>query len=222
MKPKKLHWDIDPVTNSSTISIRENDIEATISGNPPVSAETLTTTASLGNNVDSVQGIMGVVGMMSVVASIVSAGAPSGPVVQIIRLFKIFFRLRLINSFFGELLDYFLSQMGEMMKSSSYEFSDLDTKYFVETRGKLTEHQITIFSSFVLYDKIMIYLLLKLFSIMSSRLKRNILNPDTLTTFDFYFVKIVDSFSTVLILSGIYDFTLYCTHEILHHDMDIT
>lgn len=53
-------------------------------------------------------------------------------------------------------------------------------------------------------------------------MKSNIKNPDTLTTFDFYYCKLVDSFSTVLILSGIYDFTLYCTHEVLHHDLYIT
>lgn len=42
-----------------------------------------------------------------------------------------------------------------------------------------------------------------------------------LSNFDFYYVKIVDSFSTVLLLSGIYDFTLYCSHELLHHDLYI-
>lgn len=158
LKPKQLHWNIKEATNTSTFSIREVDITATVSGDTPVSAETLTSTGSLGNSVDSVQGVMGVIGFISVVMSIVSAGAPSGPVVQIIRLFKIFFRLRLINTYFGTLLDYFLSKMGEMMKSSSYEFGDLDKTYFVETRGKLTEHQVTIFSGFVLYDKILIYL----------------------------------------------------------------
>lgn len=48
--------------------------------------------------------------------------------------------------------------MGEMMKSSNYIFNDIDKKYFVQTRGKLTQHQISVFSSFVLYDKILIYL----------------------------------------------------------------
>lgn len=67
----------------------------------------------------------------------------------------------------------------------------------------------------------MIYLILKLFSITSRRLKQNVKNPDKLTTFDYYFVKLVDSFSSILILSGIYDFTLYCSHEILHHDINI-
>lgn len=52
-------------------------------------------------------------------------------------------------------------------------------------------------------------------------MKSNIRNPENLTTFDYYYVKLIDSFSTVLLLSGIYDFTLYCSHELLHHDLYI-
>lgn len=107
------------------------------------------------------------------------------------------------------------------MKTSSYEFTDEDRKYFVKTRGKLSLHKITIFSTFILYDKMLIYLLLKLFSIVASRLKKFVPNPDKLTTLDFYFVKLVDSFTTIIILSGIYDFTLYCAHQLLHHDTNL-
>jgi hypothetical protein len=102
--------------------------------------------------------------------------------------------------------------MGEMMKTASYKFTDEDAHYFVKTRGKLSLHKITIFSTFILYDKILIYLLLKLFSIVTRRFKEHVANPDNLTRFDFYFVKVVDSFTTVIILSGIYDFSLYCSH----------
>ena len=68
------------------------------------------------------------------------------------------FRLWLINCNFGLVLDFFLSKMGEMMQSSSYEFSDLDRMYFVKTRGKLTVNKVSVFSGFVLYDKIILYL----------------------------------------------------------------
>jgi hypothetical protein len=129
--------------------------------------------------------------------------------------------LRLVNSFFGSLIDFFLSKMGEMMKTSSYVFTDEDTRYFVKTRGKLSLHKITVFSTFILYDKMLIYLLLKLFNIVARRLKQFVSNPDKLTTFDFYFVKLVDSFTTIIILSGLYDFTLYCSHQVLHHDINI-
>ena len=44
------------------------------------------------------------------------------------------------------------------MKNSSHKFDDTDVKYFVNTRGKLTTHRISIFSAYVLYDKILIYL----------------------------------------------------------------
>lgn len=124
--------------------------------------------------------------------------------------------------------------MSEVVKPKTYQFSNLDATYFAKTRGKLTEHKLPIFSSFVLYDKMFAYLvnffyistitfsqLLKLFSISSKRLKANVKNPDNLSILDFYFVGIVDSISTILILSSIYDFTLYCGHELLHHDMSL-
>lgn len=107
---------------------------------------------------DGVQSAMSVVGYIGVVMSIVSAGAPAGPIVALIRFLKMFFRLRLINTQFGDLLDFFMSSLGEMMKTSNYVFSDLDQTYFVRTRGKLSEHKVSIFATFVLYDKIFIYL----------------------------------------------------------------
>ena len=67
-------------------------------------------------------------------------------------------RLRLINSFFGSLLDYFLFKIGDMMNISNHKFDDRDIKYFVNTRGKLTNNKVSIFSAYVLYDKILIYL----------------------------------------------------------------
>lgn len=107
---------------------------------------------------DGIQSAMSIVGYIGVVMSIVSAGAPAGPVVALIRFLKLFFRLRLINTNFGDLLDFFMSSLGEMMKTSNYAFSDLDRTYFVRSRAKLSEHKISIFASFVLYDKILIYL----------------------------------------------------------------
>jgi hypothetical protein len=218
--PLNNHWVINPITNRSELSFENQIEEISISGDSPEKASNVDNAGSMGENMDSISGAMSIIGAFSIALSVVSAGAPSGPIVAIIRLFKIFFRLRLVNTFFGTLLDFFLSQMGEMMSGSNYKFTDLDTQYFVNSRGKLTEHQLPVFSSFVLYDKIMIYLILKLFSITTRRLKAKVKNPDNLTTFDFYFVKLVDSFSTVMIMSGIYDFTLYCSHELLHHDLN--
>ena len=58
-------------------------------------------------------------------------------------------------------------------------------------------------------------------SISSNRIQREIRNPTKLSVFDFYFVKVVESLNSLVILSGIYDFTLYCSHEILHHDIRV-
>lgn len=56
------------------------------------------------------------------------------------------------------MLDFFLSKMGEMMQTGSYKYNDLDRIYDTKTRGKLTKNELTVFSSFVLYDKIIVYL----------------------------------------------------------------
>lgn len=92
------------------------------------------------------------------IMTLFSAGVPAGPVISLIKLFKMFFRLRLVNTDFGELLGYFLSVLGEMMQTVSYKFQDLDRIYFVKSRGKLTEYDVTVFAANVLYDKMIIYL----------------------------------------------------------------
>ena len=48
--------------------------------------------------------------------------------------------------------------MGELMQTSSYKFSDLDRIYFVQTRGKLSQNDVTVLSGFILYDKLIMYL----------------------------------------------------------------
>lgn len=47
------------------------------------------------------------------------------------------------------------------MKTSSYEYNDLDRIYSTKTRGKLTKNEVTVFSGFVLYDKLVLYLVRK-------------------------------------------------------------
>lgn len=101
---------------------------------------------------------MAIFGSMSLAVTVISGGAPAAPIIAMIRLFKLFFRLRLVNTYFGEILEYFMSQLGEMMQTTKYEFSDTDRYYFVSTRGKLTKYEVTIFASNVLYDKMIIYL----------------------------------------------------------------
>ena len=44
------------------------------------------------------------------------------------------------------------------METSSYKFSDLDRIYFVQTRGKLSKNDVTVLSGFILYDKLVMYL----------------------------------------------------------------
>lgn len=159
LEPTQLHWRIDPVTGVSHLSVRETEPSILLdSVKVPISKETIEKTASLGSTTENFQKVMGIVGSISLVMTLFSAGVPAGPVISLIKLFKMFFRLRLVNSDFGELLGYFLSMLGSVMQTTSYEFSDLDRTYFVKTRGKLTEYKVTVFAANILYDKMTIYL----------------------------------------------------------------
>ena len=56
-----------------------------------------------------VQTAMGIFGSLSLVGTIVGGGAPAAPIIAMIRLFKLFFRMRLVNTNFGEILEFFMS-----------------------------------------------------------------------------------------------------------------
>lgn len=63
-----------------------------------------------------------------------------------------------MNCSYGILLDFFLAKIGDLMNNSAHKFGDLDRRYFTRTRGKLSENEVSIFFGFILYDKVVIYL----------------------------------------------------------------
>lgn len=72
--------------------------------------------------------------------TLMSSGAPSGAIINLIKLFKLFFRLRLVNQFFGRILEEFTKILGSSFESS-YEWKDkkeFEKLMFRDTRGKLT------------------------------------------------------------------------------------
>lgn len=89
-----------------------------------------------------------------------SASAPSGAIINLIKLFKLFFRLRLVNSFFGRLLEQFIKVIGEnfgkMFIIDNLTSSEL--MMFSQTRGKLSAFKIPVFANYIIGPKIMIYL----------------------------------------------------------------
>ena len=125
---------------------------------PPLAKEIIEQTATLASSSEGVQSVMAVFGSISLAVTVIGGGVPAGPIISMIRLFKFFFRMRLVNTYFGEILEYFISQLGEMMSTTSYEFSDTDRFYFINTRGKLSRYKVTVFASNMLYDKMLMYL----------------------------------------------------------------
>lgn len=53
-------------------------------------------------------------------------------------------------------------------------------------------------------------------SIPLLRLKAHIKRVTVLTTFDYWYVKIVDSVLHSILLSSIFDMALLCSHQVLH------
>jgi hypothetical protein len=95
--------------------------------------------------------------------TLVSAGSPSGAVINMIKFFKMFFRFRLINVFFGKLLEAFTVILGANF-SKNYQITNLkehEKLMFRDYRGKLTLHEIPIFANFIIGAVLMIYLVIK-------------------------------------------------------------
>lgn len=89
-----------------------------------------------------------------------SASAPSGAIINLIKLFKLFFRLRLVNSFFGRLLEQFIKVIGENFGKMFIieNLTSQETMMFSQTRGKLSAFKIPVFANYIIGPKVMIYL----------------------------------------------------------------
>lgn len=117
---------------------------------------------SLSSTLDSSKGAMEMVSNVAIALTLISSGAPSGAIINLIKLFKLFFRLRLVNSFFGRILEEFTKILGSSF-NSAYEWKEkqeFEKLMFRDTRGKLTEFELPIFANFIIGPKLILYIVI--------------------------------------------------------------
>lgn len=166
MTPQIYHWTLpstdDQNINDPSLKLSLVDEESTLNTvtkvplDPAAVKTVADMTASLDNNKEALE----LISAAAIGLTILSAGAPSGPIISLIKLFKLFFRLRLINVYFGRLLAEFIKIIGSSF-SKGYELNSLaeiEQAMFMDTRGKLTKYEVPIFANFIIGSKLILYL----------------------------------------------------------------
>lgn len=155
-----------------------------------------------------------------VVSLLAASGPLAGPMLNMIRVFKLVYSLRLINVYFGNILEAFLSGLSKGFGN----LADADDKaifYFTNTRGKLTVYDIGVLSNYYLYMKYLMIFMTRVLGIISDHFKRKIRKAHTLDQKHLMMVNLVEMIRTSIFFSSVYDVALYSVHELLHHDLSI-
>lgn len=159
-------------------------------------------------------------GFLLVVSLLASSGAMAGPVLNMIKVFKLVYNLRLINVYFGNILEAFLSALSEGFGNSA-KGNDLQTPYFTKTRGKLTVYNIGVLSNYYMHITYLLILISRILGFMSEHFKKKIRTAKVLEYSHLLVVDLIEMVRTSIFYSAIYDISLYSVHELLHHDMTI-
>jgi hypothetical protein len=123
----------------------------------------------MSSTLESSKGYMEMISNFAIVITFLSAGSPSGPIINLIKLFKLFFRLRLVNQFFGVIIEEFTKILGSNFESA-YEWKDrrdFEKLMFRDSRGKLSDFEIPILANFIIGQKIILYIVNIWFKISS-------------------------------------------------------
>ena len=155
-----------------------------------------------------------------VVSLLASSGPLAGPMLNMIKVFKLVYSLRLINVYFGNILEAFLSALSQGFGN----IADADDKsifYFTKTRGKLTVYDIGVLSNYYLYLKYLMIFFTRLFGLMSDHFKRKIKRAQSLDYSHLVIINIIEMLRTSIFYSSVYDVALYTVHELLHHDLTL-
>jgi hypothetical protein len=112
-------------------------------------------------------------GFLLAVSLLSSSGPLAGPMLNMIKVFKLVYSLRLINVYFGNILEAFLSALSEGFGSTA-KSDDNSLYYFTNTRGKLSQYNIGVLSNYYLNMKYLFIFLTRIFGILSDHFKRKI------------------------------------------------
>lgn len=167
LSPKIFHWTLDESkvggnANYPGLKLSLLDEKSTLETvtKAIINPQAVETVKTMSGNLDNNKETLELVSTVAIGLSIMSAGAPSGPIISLIKLFKLFFRLRLINVYFGRLLSEFIKMIGSSF-SKGYlldSLAEVEQAMFMDTRGKLTKYKVPIFANFIIGGKLIMYL----------------------------------------------------------------
>ena len=159
-------------------------------------------------------------GFLLVVSLLASSGALAGPMLNMIKVFKLVYSLRLINVYFGNILEAFLTALSEGFGNKA-KTSNLSLIYFTQTRGKLTAFEVGVLSNDYMNVTYLLIFFTRLFGMISTHFKSKIKRAKDLSYGHLIIVDVLEMFRTSIFYSSVYDIALYSVHELLHHDLKI-
>ena len=159
-------------------------------------------------------------GFLLVVSLLASSGALAGPMLNMIKVFKLVYSLRLINVYFGNILEAFLMALSQGFGSTAKPSNSALT-YFTKTRGKLTVYEVGVLSNEFMHFSYLLILFTRLFGIVSAHFKSKIKRAKELSYGHLILVDVLEMFRTSIFYSSVYDIALYSVHELMHHDLTI-
>lgn len=155
-----------------------------------------------------------------IISLLSSTGAIAGPLLGMIKVFKLVYSLRLINVYFGNILEAFLSALSDGFGNKALPGAKV-VQYSAKTRGKLSVYNIGVITNNYLHIPYLMILLSRLFGILTSHFKKKIKRAKLISYTHLIIINIFDIIKTSIFYSSIYDIGIYTVHELLHHDLNI-
>ena len=154
------------------------------------------------------------------IVSILVASGTAGPLLSMIKVFKMVYNLRLINVYFGNILEAFLQALSKGFGNNELP-THLASFYFTKHRGKLSSFKMSVLSNDQMYLSYLLIMFSQLLSIFGAVFKNKIRRAKRLDYSHLIIINILDMVKTSIFYSSVYDVALFTVHELLHHDITI-
>lgn len=155
-----------------------------------------------------------------VVSLLSSSGAMAGPLLNMIKVFKLVYSLRLINVYFGNILEAFLAALSEGFGNKA-EPTNQALMFFVNTRGKLSTYKISVITNDYMHMKYLMIMFTRLLGFIGAHFKRKVKRAKNIEYMHLIMINLIDMIRTSIFYSSIYDIAIYTVHELLHHDLNM-
>jgi hypothetical protein len=178
-------------------------------------ANTISSIKNMASSAESSSGSFAYVAA-ALCASVAMFPSLVSPLMKLFRVFKILSRLRLINIFFGQYLEIFLTVCNMLFTLGGDDISKSTLESAPDTRGKLTSYRVTPISVEVITIKVIILSFLFAFRIYRQKIRTYAVKTSSLTTADSLINRVAESARITMIASLSLDVLFYSCHSIVH------